>query len=303
MASDAARPAAGEASIGDRAPEVRRTSTTAQPSSRSAERHVPQAAGCTARPASTVVLLRSLLRFLLRHSVPVAKPCSETTREAHGAAFASELLVCYRTLARLLFLSGSSDCSMGSLYNEGYDDVQRYDVQCDFVDKITGCRCGEWGLWGNQANRNKPTAPTPRRHGIFCKGHAQQDERFMGGRNERLAYLQFNYPKDARKRAREQQRQGPSRNKQKADHTPNQTRRKIVGDWLGTRAFKELDPQRCQAVYAQLRIPPPLLGDDRDRTRIYLLDSFPLADLEYLYKARPSDGRRLYLVRGSSIIR
>ena len=194
--------------------------------------------------------------------------------------------------------------SKHSLSDPQFDGIRRYRVQCGFVDRLSGCQCGEWGLWGNQAPTGaSPHAPTARRHGIFCKGHAQQDERFMGGRNERLAYLQFNYPKEARKRAREQKNPGPSFHKKKARDSPNDVRRRMVSNWLGTRRFKELDPQRCRAVYAQLRIPPPLLGDKKDRTHIYLLDSFSLADLDYLYKARPSDGRRLYLVRGSSIIR
>ena len=84
--------------------------------------------------------------------------------------------------------------------------------------------------------------------------------------------------------------------------SPDNIRTLRVKEWLGTDDFKELDPHRTSAVLDQLRIPPPLLGREKDRTRIYLLDSCPLADLEYLYKPR-SDGRRLYLVRGSSIIR
>ena len=191
-----------------------------------------------------------------------------------------------------------------SIYDPGWDDIERYDVQCDFVDKTSGCRCGEWGLWGNKAPEGrKPTTAKARQVGIYCRRHAQQAERFRGGREEANSVYQFVYPKEARKRAREQQNPGPSRKKKPSLHTPADERRITVIKWLGTRAFKELDPQRCRAVYAQLRIPHPLLGTSHDRTHVYLLDSFALADLEYLYKARPSDGRRLYLVRGSSIIR
>ena len=64
MASDAARPAADEASIDDRALEALRTSTSAQPSSRAALGGAScrlQAAPLGREHAS--VLLRSLLRF------------------------------------------------------------------------------------------------------------------------------------------------------------------------------------------------------------------------------------------------
>lgn len=298
MASDAARPAADEASIDARAPEVRRTSAPPGP-----RRARCQAAGCTAR-AGEWCSCGPCCDFAAA-DLPVAKPCSETTREAHGAAsrLCAELLVCYRTLAGVIFTVAAIRSSM-SIYNPGYDDIKRYDVQCDFVDKTSGCRCGEWGLWGNQAPEGKnPNSAKARQVGIYCRRHAQQEERFRGGREEANRRYQFEYPKEARKRAREQQNPKMWGGKKKSHGSPDEVRKQMVVTWLGTRRFKELDPQRCRAVYAQLRIPPPLLGDSPDRTRIYLLDSFALADLDYLYKARPSDGRRLYLVRGSSIIR
>ena len=189
-----------------------------------------------------------------------------------------------------------------AIYNPEYDDIERYDVQCGFVDKLTGCQCGEWGLWGNKApTGKKPTSAKARQVGIYCRRHAQQEERFRGGREEANRMYQFVYPKESRKRAREQQNTGAGGHT-KPTRPLGETRKVVVKRWLGTGAFQELDPQRCQAVYAQLRIPPPLLGREKDRAHIFLLDSFPLANLDYLYKAR-SDGRRLYLVRGSSIIR
>ena len=102
MASDAARPAPAKASTDARALEVRRASTSAQPSSRAAL----GGASCRLQAAPlgrehAPVLLRSLLRFLFRHSVPVAKSCSETTHEAHRAAYVrlKQRLVCQSTLA------------------------------------------------------------------------------------------------------------------------------------------------------------------------------------------------------------
>ena len=93
MASDAARPAPDEASIDARALEVRRTSTFASPRrARSAGRHLLQAAVCTTRPATTRRCSCGPCCAFVAAQLPIAKPCSETTREAHGAAFLFLLL-------------------------------------------------------------------------------------------------------------------------------------------------------------------------------------------------------------------
>ena len=90
MASDAARPAPDEASIDARALEVRRTSASAQPSSRAqCWAALLQAAVCTTRPATRVGALASLLRFccgtaslLLNHAAK--RPVSATAPRTYA---------------------------------------------------------------------------------------------------------------------------------------------------------------------------------------------------------------------------
>ena len=105
MASDAARPAPAEASTDARALEVRRTSASAQPSFAVLNDALLRLQAAPLGREHASVLLRSLLRFLFRHSVPVAKSCSETTCEAHGAAYVrlEQTLVCHSTLALYFF--------------------------------------------------------------------------------------------------------------------------------------------------------------------------------------------------------
>ena len=148
-----------------------------------------------------------------------------------------------------------------------------------------------------------PEAPTPKKHKIFCMDHAREDGRLGNGRNKHLRTYVMCMSQEDKERARKLVKCDRAAKRMRPALSPDNTRTFAVTRWLGTGAFKELDPYRTGAVLDQLRIPPPLLGTDRNRTRIYLLDSFSLADLDYLYTARPSDGRRLYLVRGSSIIR
>ena len=176
--------------------------------------------------------------------------------------------------------------------------MKRHTVRCGFV--CEGVQCSVVGEW-----TQNPEAPTPKKHKIFCMDHAREDGRLGKGRNSHLRKYVMTLSEDDKKRARKLIKYKRAARRGRPQVSPGTSRTKMVTLWLGTDAFKELDPHRTSAVLDQLRIPPPLLrhvSDKRDRTRIYLLDSCPLADLEYLYKPR-SDGRRLYLVRGNSIIR
>ena len=185
------------------------------------------------------------------------------------------------------------------MYSSQYDGkVPRHTCQCGYVDKVTGERCGVVGEW----NQN-PEAPAPRKHKILCMDHAREEGRLDNGRNSHLRRYVMCMSQEDKERARKLMKCDRAAKRMRPEKSPGNIRTKMVTLWLGTDAFKELDPHRTRAVLAQLRIPPPLVGDDKHRTHIYLLDSFSLADLDYLYKTRPSDGRRLYLVRGSSIIR
>jgi len=90
MASDAVRPGPDEASRYARALEVRRTSASAQPSSRAqCWAALLQAAVCTTRPATRVGALASLLRFccgtaslLLNHAAK--RPVSATAPRTYA---------------------------------------------------------------------------------------------------------------------------------------------------------------------------------------------------------------------------
>ena len=92
------------------------------------------------------------------------------------------------------------------------------------------------------------------------------------------------------------------RQQKKKRLTPADARKKSVYTWLGKHSFKECSVFHSKMVLDELRVPPLLLGTTQNRTRVYLFNSFPLDDLRYLFEKR-ADGRMLYLVRGSSIIR
>ena len=183
---------------------------------------------------------------------------------------------------------------MNAIYNPAYDGkTRRWRVRCGFV--CDGVQCSVVGEWFQN-----PEAPTPKKHKIFCKDHAREDGRLE---DKYLRSYVMCMSQEDKERARKLVKCDRAAKRMRPTLSPDNIRTLRVKEWLGTGAFKELDPYRTGAVLDQLRIPPPLLGVKKNRARIYLLDSCPLADLEYLYKARPSDGRRLYLVRGSSIIR
>ena len=183
-----------------------------------------------------------------------------------------------------------------SIFDPAYDGrTRRWRVRCGFV--CEGVQCSVEGEFAYN-----PEAPTPKKHKIFCMDHAREDGRLGNGRNKHLRTYVMCMSQEDKERARKLVKDDRTAIRRTANSTDN-IRTQRVKEWLGTDDFKELDPHRTSAVLDQLRIPPPLLGTKTNRARIYLLDTCPLADLEYLYKARPSDGRRLYLVRGSSIIR
>ena len=180
-----------------------------------------------------------------------------------------------------------------SIFDPAYDGrTRRWRVRCGFV--CEGVQCSVEGEFAYN-----PEAPTPKKHKIFCMDHAREDGRLE---DKYLRTYVMCMSQEDKERARKLVKDDRTAIRRTANSTDN-IRTQRVKEWLGTDDFKELDPHRARAVLAQLRIPPPLLGTKTNRARIYLLDTCPLADLEYLYKARPSDGRRLYLVRGSSIIR
>lgn len=109
-------------------------------------------------------------------------------------------------------------------------------------------------------------------------------------------------PLEDKKRAREDQIYVDGQRKKKKS-SPEQERRTFVSKWLGSRSFKECSVFHSKMVLDELRVPPLLLGYGEQRTRVYLCNDFALKDLQYLYKKRRKDGRQLFFVRGSSIIR
>ena len=106
---------------------------------------------------------------------------------------------------------------------------------------------------------------------------------------------------DDKKRAREDQKY-VNRQKKKTAISPTAQRNISVSMWLGSDPFKECSVFHSGVILDELRVPPLLRGNSRNRTRVYLFNSFRLDDLRYLYEKR-SDGRQLFFVRGSSIIR
>ena len=184
---------------------------------------------------------------------------------------------------------------MSTLYNPAYDGrVKRWRVRCGFV--CQGVQCSAEG----ECNVN-PVAPRPSKHGVFCAKHAREDGRTMKGPNRKLRDLVMCVPLEDKKRAREDQKY-VNRQKKKKTISPTAQRKISVSCWLGSGPFKECSVFHRNLVLEELRVPPLLLGRERDPTRVYLFNSFRLDDLRYLYEKR-SDGRQLFFVRGSSIIR
>ena len=124
----------------------------------------------------------------------------------------------------------------------------------------------------------------------------------MKGPNRKLRDLVMCVPLEDKKRARAEAEKLGKGQKKKKTKSPEEERRRSVSTWLGLRSFKECSVFHSKMVLDELRVPPLLLGTTQNRTRVYLFNSFPLDDLRYLFEKR-ADGRMLYLVRGSSIIR
>lgn len=185
---------------------------------------------------------------------------------------------------------------MGHLYNPAFDgNVPRWRVQCGF--ECAGERCGVWGEW-----TQSPEGKKAREVGIYCKRHAREDGRTTHGRNSHLRKYVMTLSADDKKRAREDQTHD---NKQKKKKTRGRSdeRHRGVSKWLGSVAFEECSVFHSKMVLDELRVPPLLLGTSKNRTRVYLSNSFRLDDLRYLFEKRPSDNRQLFFVRGNSIIR
>ena len=169
-------------------------------------------------------------------------------------------------------------------------------MQCGAV--CEGVQCSVRG----ECNKNPETGRASK-HGIFCAVHAREDGRTAKGRNSELRDLVMCKSLEDKKRARaEAERLGKEQRKKKKK-SPAEARRESVSTWLGPRSFKECSVFHSKMVLDELRVPPLLLGDDQHRTRVYLRNDFALDDLQYLYKKRRKDGRMLFFVRGSSIIR
>ena len=124
----------------------------------------------------------------------------------------------------------------------------------------------------------------------------------MTGRNKDLRHYVMTVSDEDKKRARADVKDDRFRRKKKK--VPADERRYTVSRWLGSKPFQECSVFHRNMIMDELRVPPLLRGDIiRNPTRVYLFNDFNLDDLKYLFKKRPSDKRRLFFVRGSSIIR
>ena len=148
---------------------------------------------------------------------------------------------------------------------------------------------------------DSPTSPKASAHKILCRDHAREDGRTSKGRNRHLRHLVMTLSDADKKRAREDSKQILNQRKKKKQPART-TRHKTLRAWLGPVAFEECSVFHRNMILDELRVPPLMLGKKKDPTRVYLLNSFRLDDLKHLYKRR-ADGRLLYLVRGSSIMR
>ena len=184
---------------------------------------------------------------------------------------------------------------MSTIYNPAFDGkMKRWRVQCGF--ECGGERCPFVG----EVNCD-PESPKAKEFGIFCKRHAREDGRTAKGRNKHLRHLVMTLSEADKKRARADQKYVDKARKKKRE-TPEMVRKKSVYTWLGKHSFKECNVFHSKMVLDELRIPPLLLGERMRRTRVYLCNDFALDDLKYLFEKR-ADGRQLFFVRGSSIIR
>ena len=187
---------------------------------------------------------------------------------------------------------------MGSSYDPAYDGrVPRWRVRCGF--ECDGVRCPAVG----ECSTN-PDAPRAREVLIFCRDHGREDGRTANGRHSNLTQYVMSLSKEDKKRARaDASSRGGQRKKKK--ETAAHTRKRNVKLWLGSGKFKECSVFHSKMILSELRVPSLLLGGHKKgepRSRVFLFDSFALTDLKYLFEKRV-DGRMLYLVRGSSIIR
>ena len=173
--------------------------------------------------------------------------------------------------------------------------LKRWRVRCGFV--CQGLQCSVEG-----ETAQNPEAPKASKHKIFCPRHAREDGRTTHGRNKKLRHYIMTLSETDKKRARADTK-SVDRQQKKKRLTPADARKKSVYTWLGKHSFKECSVFHSKMVLDELRVPPLLLGDDQHRTRVYLCNDFALDDLQYLYKKRRKDGRQLFFVRGSSIIR
>ena len=184
---------------------------------------------------------------------------------------------------------------MGSLYDPAYDGKgKRWRVQCGF--ECAGERCRVMG----ECARN-PEGPKAREFGIYCPRHAREDGRTKTGRNKDLRHYIMTVSKDDKKRLREDQKYVDKAPKKKRN-SPAVKRKASVYEWLGSRSFKECSVFDRNMILGELRVPPLLLGDSKRPTRVYLMNDFSLDNLKYLFEKR-ADGRKLFFVRGNSIIR
>ncbi len=177
-----------------------------------------------------------------------------------------------------------------SIYDPAYDNQKRWDVACGYPG---GCDAkGEW--------YNNPTSPAALRNGIYCPRHARQAGRHRGGRESSKSCYTFCKPVAVKRRLREEARNLGRPGAKRIDQSPYKSRQRQVKEWL-SKPFEELSTYDTDIVLSQLRIPDEMLEYGNNRTRVYLLNSFPLEDLQYLYKKR-SDGRRLILARCNRVI-
>ena len=184
---------------------------------------------------------------------------------------------------------------MISVYDSAYDGkMRRWRVRCGFV--CQGLQCSVEG-----ETAQNPEAPKASKHKIFCPRHAREDGRTTHGRNKKLRHYIMTLSETDKKRARADTKSVDRQQKKKRE-TPARARKVTVAGWLGSSSFKECSVFDRNLILGELRVPPLLLGRERDPTRVYLFNSFRLDDLRYLYEKR-SDGRQLFFVRGSSIIR
>jgi len=186
---------------------------------------------------------------------------------------------------------------MSSVYDSAFDgNVPRWRVRCGF--ECQGERCGVVG-----ESAQNPEAPKAKRVKIFCPRHAREEGRTLKGRNKEDRRYVMCLSEEDKERARADRVTTSTHHKKRISRAPAVTRKNSVATWLGCRDFEECSVFHRNMILDELRVPPLLLGRDKDPTRVYFLSSFRLADLKYLFKKRPSDNRRLILVRGSSIIR